>query len=174
MTKKIFCLLIVLMNIGILHAQQYNNVRVTLRDGVILEGKQGFISDESVSFTTGTTQQTYSLYDVNLIQAKQGKAKKWAIGCGAGCAGVCILAGVVSGAETLADLDSNWGTYALGSVLWTAIFAGSGALIGHLTDDYQTVYSGGMSSLLKNLRLNVTSNQLSKYNLTLAYRFPVN
>lgn len=174
MTRKIICFLIVLLNVGILHAQQYSKVRVTLRDGVILEGKSGFISNESVSFTTGTTQQTYALYDVNLIQAKQGKATKWAIGCGGGCAALCIISGVVSGAEVLADYGAGWGTYALGSVLWVGIFAGTGALIGYLTDDYQTVYSGGMSSVLKNFKLNITSNQLAKYNLTLAYRFPPN
>ncbi len=155
-----------------LHAQQYNKVKVTLRDGVILEGKQGFISDEAVSFTTGTTQQTYSLYDVNLIQAKQGKAMKWAIGCGGGCAAICVISGVVSGQTVLDDYGYGWGTYALGSLIWVGIFAGTGALIGHLSDDYVTVYSGGMSSVLKNFNINVSSNQLARYNLTLSYRFP--
>lgn len=174
MTRKFFCLLIFLFSVGMVHAQQYSKVRVTLRDGVILDGKQGYISDETVSFTTGATQQTYSLYDVNLIQAKQGKATKWAIGCGTGCAGLFLLSGVIQGADGLDEFGLNWGTYALGSMIWVAIGAGAGALIGHLSDDYVTVYSGGMSSVLHNFKLNVTSNQLAKYNLTLSYRFPPN
>jgi len=158
----------------IVHAQHYNKVKVTLRDGVILEGKQGFISDETVSFTTGVTQQTYSLYDVNLIQAKQGKAMKWAVGCGGGCAAICVISGIVSGQEVLDEYGYGWGMYAMGSLIWVGIFAGAGALIGGISDNYVTVYSGGMSSALKNFKLNVTSNQLAKYNLTLSYRFPPN
>lgn len=172
MTKIIIGFIFVFLNIGITHAQVYNKVKVTLRDGVVLEGKKGFITQESISFTTGTAQQTYSLYDVNLIQAKQGKAKKWALGCGGGCVGLCVVSGIVQGSDGLAEYDLTPATYAAGCAIWVGICAGAGALIGHLTDDYETVYTGSSSSILKNFKFSVGTNQFTKYNLILAYRFP--
>ena len=171
-TKIISLLAFVLLLANVSFAQTYNKVKVTLNNGVTIEGKKGNITEESVSFMKGTTLKTYDLSEVSLIQAKKGKALKWALGCGGGCLGVCLIAGVASGEEGIEDAGGTVGEYIGGSILWAGIFAGVGALIGTLSDDYNNVYMNSKtSSLIKRFDLGLTRNPAANYNLTLSYKF---
>ncbi len=171
-TKIISLLAFAFLLANVSFAQTYSKVKVTLKNGATVEGKKGNITEESVSFMEGTTLKTYDLSGVSLIQAKKGKAGKWALGCGGGCLGVCIIAGAASGAEGIEEQGGTVGQYIGGSILWTGIFTCIGALIGHLADDYNNVYlNNKTSSLIKSLDLGLTSNQVANYNLTLSYNF---
>lgn len=165
-TKIISLLAFALLLANISFAQTYPKVKVTLKNGVTIEGKKANITNESVSFMDGTTLQTYDLSEVNFIQAKKGKAVKWALGCGGGCLGLGLITTAVN------PNNDDVGTMLAGSLIWTGVFAGVGALIGYLTDDYNNVYvNSGTSSLIKRFDLGLTSNQIANYNLTLSYKF---
>lgn len=166
-SKKIISLLaIAFLLANLSFAQTYPKVKVTLKNGTTSEGKKGNITEESVSFMDGTTLKTYDLSEVNIIQAKKGKAGKWALGCGGGCLGVGLMTTAIN------PNNDDVGTLLLGSFIWAGAFAGVGALIGHLTDKYENVYvNSGTSSLIKKFDLGLTSNQFTNYNLTLSYKF---
>lgn len=184
MTKKIILLIILVCCFGIANAQQYHKVKVTKKDGAVVEGKKGNITEESFSFITGGMQQTYPLSDINLIQAKEGKAGKYALYFGGGCLGVCIISGLAVGSDGIEDAGGTTGTYVAGCILWTGIFAGIGALIGRGADDWQNVYSGGTSywnrfnlnfgsnqAVNYNTQVSKYNNQVAKYNFSLSYKF---
>ena len=165
-TKIISLLVFAFLLANVSFAQTYPKVKVTLNSGVIVEGKKGNITEESVSFMKGTTLNTYDLSEVYLVQSKKGKAGKWALGCGGGCLGICLIATAAN------PNDADVGTLLAGSLIWTGIFAGVGAIIGSLTDKYTNVYTNTKSSsLIKRFDLGLTSNQVVNYNLTLSYKF---
>jgi len=178
MKKIVFLFLCVFFCISISQAQQtFKKVKVTTKDGVIAKGSKATLSDESISFITKGEQKTYSLSDVSLVQAQEGKAGKWALYCGGGCLGVAAIAGIASGSEGIEEAGGTVGTYVAGTILWTGIAAGVGALIGKASDKYENVYvSPKATSFLNKINLNLSSKQLSinnpvKYNLTLSYKF---
>lgn len=165
----------IFLSLFIVHAtfgQEYKRVQVTLRDGQVDKGKNGFISDGAFTFVTGNMQKTYDLTDVNIIQAKEGKAGKWALYSGGGCLALCAISGLVTGSEGLEEIGATTGQFIAGSLIWTGIFAGAGALIGGLSDPWEIVYSRSTSSLWKNLDINLGSDQYAKINLILTYKFP--
>jgi hypothetical protein len=180
MKKIVFLFLCVFFCINISQAQQtYKKVKVTTKDGVIAKGSKATLSDESISFTMKGVPKTYSLSEVLTVQAREGKAGKWALYSGGGCLGIGILVSVTLGGnynETSGETYDT-GTLLLGSVLWAGIFAGAGALIGSASDHYENVYiSPKTTSFLNKFNLNLSSKQLSmnnptKYNLTLSYKF---
>jgi hypothetical protein len=173
MKRDLFCFVIFMLSVGVLSAQEYKKVKVTLNDGIVFKGTNGVITDESFSCQVSNTLKTYSLDEIKLVQAKEGKAGKWALGFGGGCAGIVIITGLVSGSEGIEAAGGTTGMYIAGGIIWTGIFAGIGALIGNSADDYENVYLGKTASLLKNFDLNLTSNQYAKYNLTLSYTIPI-
>ena len=173
MTRKLFCLIVLVLSVSVLSAQQYKKVKVTMNDGIVLKGTKGTLTEESFSCTVASTFKTYDLNDIRLIQAKEGKAGKWALGFGGGCAGIVIIVGLASGSDGIEDAGGSVGTYIAGGVLWTGIFAGIGALIGNASDRYENVYLGSAASLLKNFDLNLTSNQFAKHNLSLSYTYTI-
>jgi hypothetical protein len=171
MTKKAICLIIGCLIIGATFAQEYKKVQVSLSDGIVLKGKNASINDASVSFTSGSILKTYPLTDVNLIQAKEGKAGKWALGFGGGCLGICIISGLAVGSEGIEEVGGTTGTYIAGSIIWTGIFAGVGYLIGNAADDWQVVYQKTTSSILNKFDFNIGSDPIAKINFTLTYKF---
>ena len=173
MIKKILFLLILVLSCNVLSAQDFKKVKVTLSNGVIVEGKKGTMSNESFSFIVLDNFRTYPINEIQMIQAKRGLAGKMALGFGGGCAGLVIITGVITGADGIEDLGSTTGQYVLGGVLWTGIFTGVGALIGVLADSYETVYIKRTSSILKNFNIYYSSNQFTGNNLSLAYKIPI-
>jgi hypothetical protein len=179
MFKTISCIFVVFCCVLVVQAQTptptpmqtYPLVKVTMNNGTTIKGKKCTLSSESVSFLSGGVQNTYQLSDIQLIQAKEGKAGKWALGCAGGCLAICVVAGVASGAEGIEEAGGTVGTYVAGSVIWTGIFAGVGALIGSLSDEYTNVYLAKSSYLKEKIKLDFRSDQLNKYNFVLSYKF---
>jgi len=174
MIKKIFLLTMGLIILGAIQAQDYKLVKVDLKEGITLKGKDAILTRESISFLSGGAQKTFPLSDVNLIQAKEGKAGKWALGFGGGCLAIGVIAGVASGTEGIEEAGGTVGLYAAGLVIWTAAFTGLGYLVGNLVDQWDVVYNKNTSSLLKNFNFNVGSNQYAGINFTLSYKLPLN
>ncbi|MBN1117162.1 MAG: hypothetical protein JXA77_08160 [Bacteroidales bacterium] len=147
-------------------SQTYPKVKITKKDGLTVDGKKATISDGAVSFQSGTSLQTLDLNDVMYIQAKEGNAAKWALGCGGGCLGICLIATAVN------PNGDDVGTLLAGSLLWSGVFAGIGAIIGTISDDYDNVYTNTNTSYIKDrFDLNMSSTQYADYNLTLSYKF---
>lgn len=177
--KKNLCIIIALLCcMSTTYAQSYKKVKVTMSNGLIIKGTNATIDDESISFVNGSLLKTYPMSDVLMVQAREGKAAKWALGCGAGCLAFEVIYGVARGTNGT-DINGNTqstGNYILGAILETAVGAGIGAIIGALTDREQIVYLKNNSSMLNNFQLNLTKDRLSAQspvinNLTLSYRF---
>jgi len=175
MKRFIMCAIVVVLGCGLLSAQQYKKVKVTTTEGFVEKGKKGILTNESFTFLSGTESKTYTLDQLQMVQAKEGKAGKWALGFGGGCAGLVLISGIAAGSGGIADAGGTTGTYIVGGLIWTGLFAGVGALIGVLVDDYETVYLKGTASrMMQNLKLNVYSNQFTNYNVGLTYSIPIN
>lgn len=178
--KKISILLLAafLMS-GAAFSQNYKSVKVTLDNGLIVKGKNALLGNESISLTTNTGQATYSLDEVSLIQAKQGKAASWALGCGGCCLGGYAVLGVMAASGTLQvngePYQFNVGSFIGETLLATGVSVGVGYLIGTLLDKDEVVYHR-TSPRLSNFNLNVNSNRITKYDpittgLTVSYKF---
>ena len=173
MKKNLFCIIISLLSVSMVTAQDYKIVQVTLKNGQVFKGKQGTLSGESISFLSGSAQKTYPLNEVNLVQAKEGKAIKWALGMGGGCLGIGLLVSVTQGNKTNEATGEAYGTGTLlaGSVIWAGLFAGAGALIGGASDHWQNVYISKVTSKLKNFDLNIGPNRYAILNIGFTYKF---
>ena len=115
------------------NAQDFKIVQVTLKNGQVYKGKKGTLTNESISFLSNQAQKTFPLNEVTLVQAKKGKAGKWALAMGGGCLVwglLSIVDKVGSRNYSTLDVDLSYGTLLLGSLSWAGIFAGGGALIG--------------------------------------------
>jgi hypothetical protein len=163
--KKISILLLAVFILSAAaYSQNYKSVKVTLDNGLIIKGKNALIGNESVSLTTNSGPKTYSLDEVTLIQAKQGKAGSWALGCGAGCLAFELIYGAANGFRGV-DLNGNEtsvGQFLVGAAFETAIGAGIGYLIGAILDKEEVVYLGSKPKL-SNLNFNVSTDRLTKY-----------
>jgi hypothetical protein len=147
------------------YAQKYAKMKVTMNQGVTIEGKKGVIGVESVILFVDGQQQTYPLADVQNIMAKKGSAGKWAIGFGGGCLAIGLAVTAVN------PNNDDVGTLALGSVLWAGIFAGLGGLVGLAVDPWKNVYVPKRAALLRNFSLDLGSDQRGNILLGLSYRF---
>jgi len=173
--KILFCLLVsTFFCISVSQAQFYNKVRVTLKNGPVVKGSKGIISNESIGFTMNGVPQTYPLSEVRLVEAKKGNTVYWALGCGGGCALLYVV--------TLASNDPATSGYenseiVPGAIMLSIASAGVGVLIGALTDKYKVVFLPNTTSWITKIDLNFTAIQLTKYNpksnlnLTLSYKF---
>ncbi len=173
MKAKFFSVIICLFIVGATSAQDYKRVQVTTKDGFTVKGKNGLLTKESISFSSGSGQKTYSLSDVNLVQAREGKAGKWALYSGGGCLGLGLIVSLTQGGKynEISEQTYDTGTLLAGSLVWAALFAGAGALIGSATDHWENVYVRNTSSLLKNFKFNLGANRYAGVNLTLTYKF---
>ncbi len=178
MKKIVFFIFVVFFCVSISQAQQtYKKVKVTLKDGFVTKGTKAALTDESLSFMMKGNQKTYSLSEVSLVQASEGKAGKWALWSGGGCLGICAILGIAAGSEGIEDDFGTTRIFVAGVLIWTAISAGVGALIGSASEHYENVYiSPRATSFLKKFDLNLASTKLTfnnptKYNLSLSFNF---
>jgi len=177
MKRNLICMIIALLSICVVTAQDYKIVQVTLKNGQVFKGKKGILSNESISFLSGSAQKTYPLNDVSLVQAREGKAGKWALAMGGGCLGVCIVVIAVNASSGTTDPNTgetitySTGQLIAGSLIWTGIFAGAGALIGNASDHWQNVFITKTTSKLKNFDINFGPSRFAKYNVGFAYKF---
>jgi hypothetical protein len=170
MRKNLLCIIIALLCVSIATAQDFKKVQVTLKNGQVFKGKKGTLTNESVSFLYGSAQKTFPLNEVNLVQTKEGKAGKWALGMGGGCLGVCVITLAASG-SAVNDGTYTYGQLIAGSVIWVGIFTGAGVLIGSALDHWNNAYISKVTSQLKNFDLNIGSTKYAKYNVGFSYRF---
>lgn len=170
MKKILFCIIVALLSVSVVTAQDFKKVQVTLKNGQVFKGKSGTLTSESVSFLSSSGQKTFSLGEVNLVQTKEGKAGKWALGMGGGCLGLCVITIAASGSEVDAG-TYTYGQLIGGSVIWVAIFTGAGYLIGNATDHWNNAYISKGSAMLKNFNLNIGPSKYAKCNVGFTYRF---
>jgi hypothetical protein len=182
--KKVLCISIALFFcLMVTYAQTYKKVKIIMNNGSMIEGNNGSIEKDAFVYgiknpndASFDLQNSVPLSDVSIIQAKKGKAGKWALGCGGGCLGFYIIDFIaVGGSSGIEDLGYSTGQFALGVVVLTVAAAGIGALIGSATDPWNIIYSKNLSEL-KKINLNFTSGQFARYtprtnNFTLSYRF---
>jgi len=173
MTKKVFTITAFLLIFFATFAQDYKRVQVTTKDGITVKGKNGILTKESVSFLSGSGQKTYPLTDVNIIQAREGKAGKWALYSGGGCLGLGVIVSLTQGGKynEISQTTYDTGTLLAGSVIWAAIFAGIGGLVGSATDHWQIVYNRNSSSILKNIKFDLGANRYAGLNFKFSYKF---
>ena len=98
-----------------------------MKNGQVYKGKKGTLTGESISISSNQAQKTFPLTDVTLVQAKEGKAGKWALAMGGGCLGVGIIVSVTQGGKynEVSGETYDTGTLLLGSFLWAGIFEGA-------------------------------------------------
>ena len=179
MKKFSIILLSAFLLIGSSFSQNYKSVKVTLDNGLVVKGKNALVGNESVSLTTNSGPKTYSLDEVTLIQAKEGKAGSWALGCGGCCLGGYAVLGVMAASGSLQvngePYQFSAGQFIGETLLATGLSVGVGYLIGSLLDKEEIVYHGSKPKM-SNMNFNVNTNRLTKFdplttNLTLSYRF---
>lgn len=164
--KKVFSTLVVLLVVaGILHAQEYKQVKVNMANGLQMKGSSASIQNDTISIQTNGLTRIFSLSEVNSMMAKSGKAEKYAIGCGSGCLGYCIINLILLGESGLQKYNTTIGQYAAESFLYIGLFAGTGYLIGALFDPYEVVYIKE-SSFLKKVRVSVSADPLAVMPIT--------
>ncbi len=173
MKTKLLSTVVGLLIVVSTFAQDYKRVQVITKDGITYKGKDGTLTKESVSFLSGSGQKTFNLADVNIVQAREGNAGKWALYSGGGCLGIGLIVSLTQGGKynEVSGETYDTGTLLAGSVIWAAIFAGAGALVGSATDKWEIVYNRTTSSVLKNFKFDVGTNQYAGVNFTLTYKF---
>lgn len=173
MKKNLIFIIIAFLSVSLVTAQDFKIVQVTLKNGQVYKGKKGTLTGESISFLSNQAQKTFPLTDVTLVQAKEGKAGKWALAMGGGCLGVGIIVSVTQGGKynEVSGETYDTGTLLLGSFLWAGIFAGGGALIGSASDKWQNVYISKATSMLKYLNINFVPTKYAKVNIGFTYKF---
>jgi hypothetical protein len=168
---KNFSLYLIIVSISFvlcesISAQKYSKMKITLINGMSVDGKKGVLQQGNVHLMVSGTSTEYLLDDVSVILAKKGKVGKFAAGFGGGCLVICLIATAAN------PNDADVETLLLGSALWTIIFAGIGAGIGAIADPWKTVYvKNQQSSLLNRLDLSFSSNKKAPYNIGVVYKF---
>jgi hypothetical protein len=149
-----------------LSAQKYARLKITLDNGLMVDGRKGLMIKDEVSLLVAGSTMVYPLDEVSLILAKKGRMGTYAVGFGGGCLALCLIT-VVSNPN-----DDDVGTLLAGSAIWTLIFVGIGAGIGALADPWKTVYvSSRHSSIMDRLNLSFSSNKFAPYNVGVVYKF---
>ncbi len=159
--KKIGCILALFcLIVGAMQAQGYKTVKINLSNGLQVKGRDAQIDGEKLTLTTRGVMQEYNMGFVTTIQAKEGKAEAWALGCGLGCMGTSALLFIIQGDQALEERGTSISQYMASAVLWSGISAGLGYFIGSFLDPYEVVYVK-QSSLLRRIHLDVTTQPLA-------------
>lgn len=161
------CLIIIsLLFSESLSAQKYARMKITLNNGLMVDGRKGLLLRDEVNLLVAGSTTVYPLDEVTLIMAKKGKMGTYAAGFGGGCLALCLITVVAN------PNDEDVGTLLAGSAIWTLIFAGLGAGIGAIADPWKTVYiSTRHSSILDRLNLSFASYRMAPYNVGVVYKF---
>lgn len=163
MRKFLIYLSVALLTIvfcGNITAQKYSKVKVTMKNGVILEGKKGFLSHDNIKFSVDGVLKDYALQEVNLVMAKKNRTGAYAGAFAGGCFAICLVA-IIANPD-----DADVGQLFVGSLIWTGIFAGIGAGVGALASKWKVVYVNTQhTSVLDRLDLSFTSYRDAPYNV---------
>jgi len=125
--------------------QAYPQGKIYLKSGIVVEGKSLEITKDQTKISIAGNTQTFELADVQQIQAKVGKGKRYAKTCSAGCIGLSLGSYMASGGkyedpDTGEIMEMPFGAYLLSSALYGAVFYLGGYLMGSLSDSRNTVY----------------------------------
>jgi len=168
---EVLCLLflIVILNNHSTFAQQHPKVKLILKNGATIEGKNGSMDSKAITMIANNETKTYPLEDIQLIMVKKGRAGRWAGISGGGCAGICLVTIIAqSGNE-----EFETGELVAGSLIWIGIFSGAGYLIGNLADSWNIIYTApSQSSILNRFKLGLGSRLLNgEFCIGLSYNF---
>lgn len=114
-------------------------VRV-FKGGLTIEGKDLQVNDESVSLTVGGQPTFLDLKDIDRVDVRKSNAMKGACIGGGGCAAIAVVACAASSEEDLESAGGSRQQCLLGGVIWSALCAGAGALIGNASSNWETIY----------------------------------
>ncbi|NQU06596.1 MAG: PEGA domain-containing protein [Calditrichaeota bacterium] len=148
-------------------AQKYPKVKVHLKNGARFYGKKAIIDRESLILTSNKQMQTYSLKDVQTVEAKKNLGSKWALRGGGGCA-LLLMAMTVP----VEDEDFTTGEDIMFSLIFGAMIAVPIYLIGTIFDTWQTVYQAPDQSFISRpFRLGIRTDNDNGILLGLSYNF---
>ncbi len=121
-------------------------VRV-FKGGLTIEGRDLQVNDESVSLTVGGQPTFIDLRDIDRVDVRRSNVMKGACIGGGGCAAIGFIACAASSEDDLEESGGGRGQCFLGAVIWSALFAGGGALMGSLSSNWDTIYYRTRSGL---------------------------
>lgn len=172
--RKFLVLASLILLIGCaLNGQQLKKVQISMKTGMTLKGNKGVLSNESITFTSNGEQKTIALSDINMVQYKEGKAGKWAGAMGGGCFALGLITSITQAGKenSITGETSDFGTLMAGTLIWTGVFAGVGAVIGAAVDHWQIAYNGRTGFKPQNFNINIGPSKYAKLNLGVTYRF---
>ncbi len=105
-----------------------------------VEGRNLEVNGESVSLSVGGQTTFLDLRDIDRVDVREGNAAKGACIGGGGCMAIGMLACTASSEEDLSSAGGSRGQCYAGTMVWSALFAGLGALVGNASSDWETVY----------------------------------
>ena len=114
-------------------------VRV-FKGGLIVQGRDLAVNDESVSLTMGRQTTFLDLKDIDRVDVRRGKAMKGACIGGGGCLALGFMVCTLVSAEDFRSEGASRGQCYAGSMIWSALFSGLGALIGNTASSWETIY----------------------------------
>jgi len=124
--------------------KEYPKGKISLDNGQIITGKNLRVFTDSAVMKVQGIEQEFQLSEVKIIQAKVGKATKWALTCSGGCAALSLGSLLAVGGSTTDaqgnEVEIDAGSYMMGTIIWAGIFYGVGYLIGAMLDDWETIY----------------------------------
>jgi hypothetical protein len=172
--RIMLCLFLFLFISQDIYAQSYPDMKVIHKDGATIEGEDGTMGESSVTLMVGGEQKTYPLSDVQLVMVKKGLGGKYALYAGGGCAVLVLVTIIASSGSDDAEGEPKYstGTLVAGGLLWVAIFAGGGYLIGNAADDWNTIYTApAQSSILERFKFGFGANRRGQIRFGLSYNF---
>ncbi len=114
-------------------------VRV-FKGGLTVEGTNLEVNGESVSLTVAGQTTFLDLKDIDRVDVRKGRAMKGACIGGGGCFAIGMLACTAADEGTFQESGGDRGQCYVGSMIWSGLFAGAGALIGNASSSWETVF----------------------------------
>ncbi|MGB9596161.1 MAG: hypothetical protein ACPL7B_07750 [Candidatus Poribacteria bacterium] len=122
----------------------YPKARIFMKSGQIIQGERLIMDMETVTLRINGISQTFQTYDISNIMVKKGYAGDFALCGGGGCLALCAFTLAISYKDFTDDVieedELTVGQFIAGSLIWVAIFAGGGYLIGSLIDDWTPIF----------------------------------
>ena len=151
-------------------AAQYPDMKVILKNGATIEGDDGSMDESSVMMKVDGEPKTYPLSDVQLVMVKRGLGGKYALIAGGGCAAIVLVTIIVASGDENQEYDT--GRLVGGGLIWVALFAGGGYLIGNAADDWNTIYMApAQSSIIDKFKFGFGAARKGEFRVGLSYNF---
>lgn len=153
-----------------LYKTTYPKARIFMKSGQIIQGERLIMDMETVTLRINGIPQTFQTYDISNIMVKKGYAGDFALCGGGGCLALCAFTLAISYKDFTDDIveenELTVGQFIAGSLIWVAIFAGGGYLIGSLLDDWTPIYIAPRAS-------DFNHSQLSSSKIYNGIRLPI-